>query len=159
MGSRHHARDLRQRKVPLKLAISLECVGYFKEGGESQNYPLPFLSWVYPKEGNYIVLVGKAGQAGLLRRSKAAFGGATRLPVSSISAPVWVEGIDFSDHASYWDEGYPALMVSDTAFNRNPNYHRGSDTPETLDYRRMAQVVQGVRGLLEEFSRGSLTAP
>jgi len=159
MGSRHHARALRQRNVPLKLAISLECVGYFREGADSQNYPLPFLSWVYPNEGNYIVLVGKAGQAGLLRRSKAAFGGATALPVCSINAPLWVQGIDFSDHASYWDEGYPALMVSDTAFNRNRNYHRATDTPETLDYQRMALVVQGTRGILEAFYGEAIKAP
>ena len=153
MGSRRHARSLGEQKTPLRLAVSLECVGCFKDGADSQNYPLPLLSWVYPKEGNYIVLVGRSGQAGLLRRGKAAFKGATRLPVCSINAPLWVQGIDFSDHASYWDEGYPALMVSDTAFNRNANYHRATDTPETLDYARMALVVQGTRGILEEFAR------
>jgi hypothetical protein len=66
------------------------------------------------------------------------------VPVWSINAPVALAGIDFSDHWSFWQHGLPAVMVTDTAFFRNPNYHRPTDTPATLDYRRMAQVVDGL---------------
>jgi hypothetical protein len=159
MGSRHHAASLRAQGAPVKAAISLECVGVFKDAPGTQAYPLPLLAWVYPSEGNYIALVGRSGEAGLIRRAKAAFLGATDLPVQSINAPVWVQGIDFSDHASYWREGFPALMVTDTAFNRNRHYHTPADTPEKLDYRRMAKVVQGTLGVLEVLGKEDLKAP
>jgi hypothetical protein len=78
------------------------------------------------------------------RRVKAAMLGASDLPVHSINTFAAMPGVDFSDHASYWHEGYPALMITDTAFFRNPNYHGAGDTAERLDYARMAKVVQGV---------------
>jgi len=80
----------------------------------------------------------------VVRRVKAAMRGASSLPVYSINAPRFVPGIDFSDHRNYWDAGYDAVMITDTAFYRNPHYHTAEDTPETLDYRRMAMVVEGV---------------
>lgn len=159
MGSRRHAAELRAAGAPVVLAVSLECLGVFKDEPGSQAYPLPLLSWVYPSEGNYLALVGRTGEAGLMRRAKAAFRGATDLPVCSINAPAWVQGIDFSDHASFWQEGYPALMVTDTAFNRNRNYHTGADTPEKLDYHRMAKGVQGVLGIIEGLAREPVKAP
>jgi hypothetical protein len=70
--------------------------------------------------------------------------GATPLPVRSVNAPGFIPGIDFSDHLAYWNQGYPALMVTDTAFYRNPRYHTADDLPDTLDYRRMALVVDGL---------------
>ena len=76
---------------------------------------------------------------------------ATTLPVQSINAPTWIPGIDFSDHASFWAAGMPALMVTDTAFYRNPHYHRSSDLPNTLDYPRMAQVVEAVLAVVRQF--------
>jgi Zn-dependent M28 family amino/carboxypeptidase len=88
--------------------------------------------------------VGKLGQVLLVRRIKRAMRQATPLAVHSINAPRWVPGVDFSDHMSYWNAGYPAVMVTDTAFYRNPHYHTARDTADTLDYERMAQVVEGV---------------
>jgi Zn-dependent M28 family amino/carboxypeptidase len=85
-----------------------------------------------------------------MRRVKAAMSGATRLPVHSINAPPFIQGIDFSDHRSYWREGFPAFMVTDTAFMRNHDYHQAGDTYEKLDYRRMAQVVQGVFAVTQQ---------
>lgn len=158
MGSRRHAAQLRSAGARLRAAISLECVGVFKDAPGSQGYPLPLLAWAYPSEGNYIALVGRTGEAPLIRRAKAAFSGATDLPVRSINAPLWVQGIDFSDHASYWQEGFPALMVTDTAFNRNRAYHTAQDLPDRLDYRRMAKVVQGTLGMLEVLSDDALKA-
>jgi hypothetical protein len=79
------------------------------------------------------------------------FTGAADLPAVSINAPAFVQGVDFSDHASYWRFDMPAIMVTDTAFLRNPNYHETTDTADTLDYARMAQVVRGVYAVAMEF--------
>jgi Zn-dependent M28 family amino/carboxypeptidase len=80
----------------------------------------------------------------VVRRGKKAMRGASRFPVYSINAPRSVPGIDFSDHRNYWEAGYDAVMITDTAFYRNPHYHTARDTPDTLDYDRMAMVVQGI---------------
>lgn len=88
-----------------------------------------------------------------MRRVMRAVRGAAPLSVRSINAPRWVPGVDLSDHASYWDAGFPAVMVTDTAFYRNPHYHTERDTADTLDYRRMAQVVQGVHAAVLRLAR------
>ena len=93
------------------------------------------------------------GQAGLTRRVKRAMAEAAELPVWSINAPRSVPGIDFSDHLNYWDAGFDAVMVTDTAFYRNANYHQSGDTAETLDYERMAEVVAQVLAAVVALSR------
>ena len=144
MGSFVHAASLRQRGVDVRAMLSLEMVGYFTDAPDSQTFPHQILRLVYPSRGNFITVVGRLGDIGLVRRTKSAMRGASDLPVVSINAPVWVPGVDFSDHRSYWAHGYPAVMVTDTAFYRNPHYHAPTDTPDTLDYARMAKVVAGV---------------
>jgi len=89
-------------------------------------------------------VIGNIGGGMVVRKIKKAMAEATRLPVYSINAPQLIPGVDFSDHLSYWREGYPAVMITDTAFYRNANYHTIGDTAEKLDYRRMGQVVEGV---------------
>jgi Zn-dependent M28 family amino/carboxypeptidase len=144
MGSAHHARLLREQGQEVTLMISLEMIGYFSDAPDSQDYPFSALSALYPDRGDYIALVGKFGDFGVMRRVKALMQGASPLPVASINAPPLVPGIDFSDHLSFWAAGYPAIMVTDTAFNRNKEYHQAGDTWERLDYARMAEVVQDV---------------
>jgi hypothetical protein len=119
-------------------------LGYFTDMPGSQHYPHPLLKLFYPSRGNFIAVVGKLDQPLIVRHVKSAMRDASKLPVYSINAPRWVPGIDFSDHRNYWDAGYDAVMITDTAFYRNPNYHTPHDTPDTLDYTRMAMVVQGV---------------
>lgn len=142
MGSAWHARSLVGDDV--RLMLSLEMIGYFSDAPGSQRYPLPGLEFLYPDRGNFIALVGAMGDFGAMRHVKAAMAGASDLSVHSLNAPRWVPGVDFSDHVNYWGAGIPAIMVTDTAFWRNPHYHRAGDTYDTLDYTRMAQVVQGV---------------
>ena len=144
MGSFQHARGLAKQERPVRLMIALEMIGYFRDTPNSQQFPVAALSSMYPNEGNFIAIVGHFGDFGATRRVKALFMGATDLPVESINAPASVQGVDFSDHASYWHFDLPAVMVTDTAFLRNPNYHTTGDTPDTLDYARMAKVVQAV---------------
>lgn len=149
MGSVWHARALKAAGRDVRLMLSLEMIGYFRDAPGSQAFPFPGMSYLYSDRGNFIALVGRFGNFGQMRRVKALMTGATKLPIYSINAPPFVPGIDLSDHRSYWDEGYPALMVTDTAFYRNPHYHQASDTYDTLDYRRMAEVVKAVYALTQ----------
>jgi len=128
----------------VRAVFSLEMIGYFTDREDTQKFPLPWLSWWYPSTGNFIAVVGKFGHGGLARRVERAMAQASPLPVFSLTAPRSLPGVGLSDHANYWEVGYPAVMITDTAFYRNPHYHTRSDTAETLDYRRMALVVEGV---------------
>lgn len=142
MGSAVHARSLKQENVPVALMLSLEMIGYFQGKRGSQSYPLPLLGLLYPSRGNFIAIVGRWDQRSVVGAFKQACAGAADIPVVSIAAPPFVPVIDFSDHRNYWAEGFPALMITDTSFLRNPHYHQPTDTYETLDYRRRAEVVK-----------------
>lgn len=144
MGSAIHAASLRQQDVDVTAMISLEMIGYFSDEPESQRFPAPFLGAFYPSRGNFICVVGTFGEGLLVRWVKAAMRDASPLPVYSINSPSSVPGVDFSDQLNYWNAGYDAVMITDTAFFRNQNYHTVNDTPETLDYKRMGMVVEGV---------------
>ncbi|HEX7723415.1 MAG TPA: M28 family peptidase [Pyrinomonadaceae bacterium] len=153
MGSVMHAQSLLKDGVKVKAMLSLEMIGYFSDAPDSQSFPLSLLRAFYPSRGNFIAVVGSLGEGGMARRVKRAMIGSSSLPVYSINAPRFVPGVDFSDHLSYWKAGYAALMITDTAFYRNHNYHTANDTAEKLDYRRMAMVVAGVYGAVIDLSR------
>ncbi len=144
MGSVQHARRLRNSGRKVDLMISLEMIGYFSAQPQSQSYPVPGLHLIYPGRGDFIAIVGRIRDGLVTRRVKAAMLGASDLPVYSMNALSFIAGIDFSDHSSYWNEGFPAVMVTDTAFYRNPHYHQAGDTADRLDYESMAKVIQGV---------------
>lgn len=145
MGSAHHARALAAAGVKVRAAISLEMIGYFDDAEGSQHFPAPGMGLLYGTRGNFITVVSRPADRALTARVKASMLGATDLPVKSINAPALVQGVDWSDHRSYWDAGYPAVMITDTSFLRNDRYHTARDTEDTLDYARMAKVVLGTR--------------
>ena len=140
MGSAVHAQALRKVGVDVAAMLSLEMIGYFSEEQLDKNL---FLRAVYPQCGDFIVIAGRWSDRLLARQVKRAFHGAGSPPVYSFTGPIEM-GIDLSDHRSYWAEGYSAVMVTDTAHLRNPNYHASGDRSETLDYDKMAKVVDGV---------------
>lgn len=144
MGSAVHAKRLAAQHDKIRGVIVLEMVGYFRDDWGSQSYPNLLLHLMYPSRGNFITVASRFDQGAWLKTVKTRMQGTTALPVYSIRAPTIVPGIDFSDHANYWEYGYPALMVTDTAFYRNKAYHSASDTPDRLDYQRLAQVVVAV---------------
>ena len=144
MGSAVHARRLRERGIKVRAMYSLEMLGYYVDEPGSQKYPSPLLNLFYPSTGNFITVVSTYGQDNLGGRVKKAMQVATDLPVHSLTAPKFLVGIDFSDHMNYWNNDYPAVMITDTSFYRNPNYHTPYDTADTLDYQRMAQAVYAV---------------
>jgi Zn-dependent M28 family amino/carboxypeptidase len=144
MGSAIHAASLLQQEVDVRAMFSLEMIGFFSDEPGSQKFPAPFLGAFYPSRGNFIAVVGSMGEGLLVRQVKAAMRRGSPLPVYSINSPRLVPGVDFSDQLNYWNAGYDAVMITDTAFFRNPHYHTVNDTPESLDYKRMAMVVEGV---------------
>lgn len=153
MGSYIHAKSLKDEGENVRAMIALEMIGYFSDDEESQSYPLSLLRPFYPSVGNYIAVVGKLFQKGLVRKVKKAMKNAGSLPVESINAPKLVPGIAFSDHLNYWRHGFPAVMITDTAMYRNPNYHSPTDTADTLDYKKMAQVVDGVKDAVIQLAK------
>lgn len=144
MGSYRHAQWLSDQKVEVAAMICLEMIGYFTDEPDSQDYPFAALKLLYPSTGNFIAVVGNTQQRELLATVKQAMAGATDLPVHSAAIPEMVPGVDFSDHRSYWEFQYPAVMITDMAFYRNKAYHTAEDTHERLDYDRMAKVVLGL---------------
>jgi Zn-dependent M28 family amino/carboxypeptidase len=143
MGSRVYARAARERGDDIRVMLSLEMLGYYSERPKSQAYP-PFMRWFYPDRGNFIAFVSNLASRQVLRETVRAFRAHCEFPCESLATFSFVPGVAWSDHLSFWRERYPALMVTDTAFFRNPYYHTGLDTPDRLCYSKAAQVVQGL---------------
>lgn len=151
MGSHIHAKSLFDNNIKVKAMVSLEMIGYFSEEKKSQQYPIGALKLFYPTKGNYIAVVGKMGKGKLTRQFKRNIRKSSAISVKSINAPAKLQGIDFSDHLNYWRYNYNAVMITDTSFFRNTNYHQPTDTPDTLDYNKMAEVIKGVTYTLFNF--------
>lgn len=136
LGSAAHAKEARG----VRAMISLEMLGCFDK---PQRFPFAVLKFLYPAQGDYIVVVGRPQDFQLVRAVKRSLRG-SGAKVESIDAPERVPGIGNSDHRSFWREGVRAVMVTDTAWYRNPRYHKADDTPDTLDYARMARIADGI---------------
>ncbi|NTW59942.1 MAG: M28 family peptidase [Nitrospirae bacterium] len=143
-GSYLHARSLSREGASVRCMICLEMIGYFTDRPHSQRYPVPFMHRFYPDQGNFIAVIGKWGQGRLVKRVHKAMADGSRVPVRSLTTTPLLPGVSFSDHESFWKFGYPAVMITDSAFYRNRNYHRTSDRADTLDYDTMAEVVKGL---------------
>lgn len=152
MGSAHHAASLRAAGRDISLMLALEMIGWFSDAPGSQTYPLPGMTLLYPDKGDFIAIIGRFGDWSETREVKAAMRSAGDLPVHSMNSLALIPGVDFSDHLNFWAEGYPALMITDTAFYRNPYYHAAEDTYDRLDYARMAKVVEGVFAVVQVHS-------
>ena len=143
MGSQVYARKAAKDREKIVAMMSLETIGYYTDTPGSQTYP-PLFGLFYPNKGNFIGFVGNLSSRDLVKRVKNYFSQAVDFPYESITAPRFVPGVDWSDHASFWDAGYHALMVTDTALYRYPEYHQATDTPENLNYPAFAKVVGGL---------------
>jgi Zn-dependent M28 family amino/carboxypeptidase len=147
MGSWVYARQCRQRSERITAMLTLETIGYYSDERGSQKYP-PFLGLLYPSQGNFIGFIGNTRYGKLLRQVVGAFRRAERFPSQGAVLPDFISDIARSDHWSFWQEGYPALMVTDTANFRYPYYHTAEDTPDKVDFERTARVVRGLRGVI-----------
>jgi len=144
MGSYIHAKSLKESKAEVFGMISLEMIGYFKDEAKTQSYPIGILSMKYGNKGNYITLVKKFGSGEFVNQFSKNFKTSKSILTKTFASPPSLPGIDFSDHLNYWKFDYDAMMITDTSFYRNKNYHQKTDTMETLDIQRMAKVIDGV---------------
>jgi hypothetical protein len=149
MGSFFSAGQARSRGEKLRAMLSLEMLGYYRDAPGSQHYPFP-LSFFYPDRADFVAFVGDLGSRSLIRKIISVFRRHAAFPSEGVSAPGFIPGVTWSDHWSYRSHGFPAIMVTDTAFYRYPHYHLPSDTPEKLDYERMARVTLGLSSMLKE---------
>ncbi len=143
MGSRVYARLIRERGDNVIGMVSLETLGYYSDEPGSQKYPFPF-QLLYPNEGNFLAFVGNVRSRSFLRDGIRAFREGVRFPSEGAAIPSFIEGVGWSDHWAFWQEGYPAFMVTDTALFRYPYYHTPEDTPDKLDFERFTRVVVGL---------------
>lgn len=148
MGSWVYARKCRQRGDRIVAMIDLETIGYYTDTPASQRYPL-WVGLLYPSTGNFVAIVGDPGSAELLRQVVAIFRQHEPFPCEGAALPRLIREAGLSDHWAFWQEGYPAVMVTDTAMFRYPYYHQPEDTPEKLDYLRLARVVRGLERVVE----------
>ncbi|MBX3443800.1 MAG: M28 family peptidase [Planctomyces sp.] len=149
MGSQEHARGCRARGERVVAMLSLEMVGYYTDAPGSQRLPpgIPRgLRWAFPSRGNFLAAVANPRSWRVLWTFRRGFKRASRFPLFTVALPERIQEIRRSDNSSFWDQGYPALMITDTSFLRNANYHEATDTPDTLDYVRMAEATRGVAG-------------
>ncbi len=154
-GSRVYARSLYRNQKHVVAMLSLEMLGYYSDRPHSQRFPLFPMRWMYPNTGNFIGIVGNLRSRKVVRQVREAFQRGSPLPVETLSTSPLLPGVALSDHASFWRYGYAAVMVTDTAFYRNPHYHKPSDRPETLDLARLAQCVRGLVQVVVELVQGA----
>jgi Zn-dependent M28 family amino/carboxypeptidase len=143
MGSMVYARHLRDEKVPVEFMVSLEMIGYF-QAGAVQRYPLPGMGLFYPKTADFIGVVGNFRSSRYVSQLKKGIRRHSSIDAQSLTAPEFFGGINLSDNSSFWRHGFKAVMVTDTSFFRNSNYHQETDTIDTLDFESMVEVVKGL---------------
>ena len=146
MGSLVYAKRAQQRGDRIVAMLSLETMGYYSDEQGSQEYP-PAIAGLYPDVGDFIGFVANLESGPLVRVARAAFERRSTLPVQDLTAPAEVPGVAWSDQWSFWEAGYAAMMVTDTAPFRYPWYHTAEDTPDKIDYTRLASVVDGLESV------------
>ena len=153
MGSVVYAKYAKENHENIQGMISLESIGYYSNKPDSQKYPFSWLKWLYPDTGNFLGFISNVESFGFWWDASSAFKEHSLFPTASMVVPEFlVPGIGRSDHKSFWIEGYPAIMITDTADNRNPYYHTKYDTINTIDYDATAEVVIGLSEMIPELA-------
>jgi len=149
MGSYAYAKKCRDLDENILAMMALDGLGYFSDETKSQSYPLPGLGFIYPKTADFIAVVTRLRDSGLLRTALKSFRDHASLPAEGATLPGFVPGVYWSDHWSFWKHGFPAFLVTDTLLFRDPAYHTPRDTPDRLDYNRMALVTGGLISVIK----------
>ncbi|MCX5843746.1 MAG: M20/M25/M40 family metallo-hydrolase [Deltaproteobacteria bacterium] len=144
MGSYVYAKEAKARNENIKAMICLEMVGYYSDKKDGQTFPLPLMSMMFSTTPNFIAVVGNLKSRNLVDKVKNSLLKVSPIPVETLISVSFVPGVDLSDHRSFWKMGYPAVMITDTSFYRNPNYHTENDTIDTLDFNTMADLLKGL---------------
>src|SRR4029434_10631948 len=153
MGSFVYAGRCKARGDQISAMISLETIGYFSDAPHSQTYPSLGFGVFYPAVGNFIGFVGNVRSPSLLRRAISLFRKHAKVPSEGAALPSFIPGVSWSDQWSFWRNGYPGIMVTDTAPFRYPYYHSANDTPDKLDYDRFTLVVRGMAKVVEDLDQ------
>jgi Zn-dependent M28 family amino/carboxypeptidase len=152
MGSLVYARRSRELGEKITAMLSLETLGYYSDARGSQHYPFPF-NLFYPDTGNFLSFIGNVRSRDLVLSAIGSFRRHARFPSEGIAAPAFIKGIDWSDHWAFWNQGYPALMITDTAPFRYREYHTAEDTADKVDYERTARVVRALAEVTRDLGR------
>lgn len=147
MGSLVYAKQCKKKGENIIGMISLETMGFYTNAKDSQSYPFP-LSSFYPHEGNFIGFAGNNPSSAFLKDAIASFRQHTHFPSEGGIVPAILPGVGWSDHWSFWQAGYPAIMITDTALFRYPYYHKKGDTIDKISFDPYAKVVAGLRPVL-----------
>lgn len=148
MGSFVYAKKMKAQGVDIDTVIIFDMLGYYRDEKHSQRYP-PLIGLFYPNKGNFLAVVGNFPSGKVVKQIVKSYENAASIPVRSIVAPGFIPGLSFSDHWAFWKHGYRAVMLTDTAYLRNKNYHKQSDLPNTLRYEKIMEVVIGVKAFLD----------
>lgn len=151
MGSRLHARNARGRGDNIVAMLSLETLGYYSESPGSQHYPFPF-GFFYSDRANFLAVVGNIASRRLVIEVLGRFMRVTDFPVEGVATFSWIPGVDWSDHWSFWKEGYPAVMLTDTALYRYPEYHAPADLPSKVNGPQFARAAHGIIGAVRQLA-------
>ena len=150
MGSYVHAKSLHDANIPVKGMISIEMIGYYSDEENSQDYPVGAMKWIYGNKGDFITIVQKSFCGSFAKQFKKLSFKNNSIPTKAFRGPSFIGGINLSDHKNYWKFGYSAIMITNTAFFRNHNYHEQTDKLATLNIPKMALAIDGVfRTLIE----------
>jgi Zn-dependent M28 family amino/carboxypeptidase len=151
MGSRHYARRCRELGEDVRAMLSLDSIGYYRQEPGTQHLPFPF-SALYPDRGNFLAFIGSLASRAAVIDATRGFHKGSGFPIQAGLAPEWVEGVTWSDHASFWRFGYPGVQVTDTGGFRSPHHTLPSDTMEKLDPVALARITFGIYGAILELS-------
>jgi len=152
MGSQLYAKSCRDKNEHITAMLSLETIGYYTDKPNSQNYPPPF-SLFYPSTGNFLGFVSNLSSRKLLHKAIASFRANCKFPSEGGAIPSFVPGISWSDHYSFWQQGYPAVMLTDTAPFRYPHYHDSSDTVDKICFNELAIVTSGIQSIINDLTK------
>jgi Zn-dependent M28 family amino/carboxypeptidase len=157
MGSYIYARKAKAENENITSMVCLEMLGYYTNEKNGQSYPLPMMSRFYPSTPNFIAIIGNLNSRNLVEKVNNSLKATSRIRVETLSMLSSIPGVVFSDHQSFWKMGFPAIMVTDTAFFRNPNYHTVADTIDTLDFDKMSDLLKGLIQTAKDLTNSSLS--
>jgi hypothetical protein len=152
MGSYIYASSAKETHENITAMISLEMLGYYSNKKGGQTFPVPLMSLMYSSTPDFIAVVGNLKSRNLVGSVSNSLARNCGVPVETLSTMSFVPGVDFSDHWSFWKMEYPAVMITDTAFYRNPNYHTERDTIDTLDFEKMLDLLKGLAGVAKDLT-------
>ena len=153
MGSYVFAKDAKKRNEDIKLMICLEMIGYYNNREKGQEFPLPLMNLFYPTTPDFVLVIGDIASKSLTVLTGDKIRQASGLQVKTLTVPRFFPGIKLSDHSSFWKNGYRAIMITDTGFYRNPNYHNSKDTIDTLDFDKITALYEGMVKTVKDLSR------